>query len=1445
MLTLMQIWVLLSLCSCIAAASLELGVSANWGNAPFMVQLVEAVAGYNESLYIPVMKSILQDAERGNSEWEDDEDEFEESHVEDGGAISLSDRDLYYRVIGGLSPIDTGFTNLNLVNKIYSPRIEAHYLHYNQVVRPELASKVAKKCATDSFGEPLDYPLGAWVKYGDKIYCSESDLYALQTSKSSEATLTFDRVVGSEGPLLVLYGDPQCNRFFGIYNTLLPFAESGKLRFVWRYVPNAKYGSNKMSGYGISLVAKEQHTKALSDGKPVGDIFKFLSQVKAKKSPLVEIPADRLQELSLKVTSFILHEDNSKRFALLKEILHNLPQYASHILELEAPPNHPEVKLSASKNAKIGAGYESLGIYVNGAVTHRLETDLPSLIQKLTREVNLIQEMISYGFNAEQAKLIFSKFALLSAFKETEFRNGATNNRYAVYRDRYVREDKNSGGVVFFNDLDKDDSYNLYSRDRKEVYLQSTSQLRIGQIPPLRENVHDIIFVLNFANKHQLRVFFTLSKVVLDRGLAQQVGVLPIVENEKDAYITDLFYRIMEMGESTEALALLYKYYDAQSEAEEELFNKIDLPEDKVGSYHHHNRSLDKFSINEASVIINGVIHSMRSSNWQAAMGTQITHDVRLLQQKIRGGFDEGLPLKDVLYENAKNFRNTKVIPVDPANIRYKKVSLEMLNKACTFKSASDAASLSGTFWLIGDFNSDEISSQFVSLLEFMETYRSKAVQIKILHTTKDRALLDELFDKFGKVPLTSTVIKDIISRVEVAKSAKSNKFEYDNEMLSLLAKNHIQVHFPSMLFNSRYFRLNKLFTLQDLQLLLEYEFPQRLGIFDEITDAYPEQFFWKPTMHFKKDPTITGMDWFDMVSSTVSNSFFLEDSLLLSDVSRFDFSSLNYYNSIDLTRYDVSKPIDILAIIDPLDEVSQKLLSLLTSLADLPFVNARVLLLPLSGKEGSYKLNRFYGDSFLSSTPNFDTDGFFLGPKDISFGSLPKDTHFSSEPDLPSRWYTIKGQNSENIDLTDIKLDEDIHALYNLTKLAVEAYVKDVFTAASIPGLVLTAQNGVERVEGYTLKNLGYLQFLLGPGEWRLLLKEGTGSEDHYDLLSASDNRYEANNEGVVYVPISVSSLKGSVINPRIRKKSQHDMEDAFSPSLKKRKTRNADINVFSIASGHTYEKLMAIMMLSVMKNTKKNVKFWLLENFLSAHFTEQLPLLALEYGFKYEFVRYKWPLWLRKQQQLHRTVWGYKMLFLDALFPEDLDNIIFVDADQIARTDLSELANLDLEGAPYAFPPMCESRKDMEGYRFWKQGYWKNVLKDDLKYHISALYVVDLKMFRKSLVGDKLRTHYQKLSSDPNSLSNLDQDLPNNLQRLVPIFTLPQDWLWCETWCSEELKKSAKMIDLCNDPTSLESKLERARRLIPEWESYSKDLQRLGLGNLGVFHGKIRDEL
>ena len=104
-----------------------------------------------------------------------------------------------------------------------------------------------------------------------------------------------------------------------------------------------------------------------------------------------------------------------------------------------------------------------------------------------------------------------------------------------------------------------------------------------------------------------------------------------------------------------------------------------------------------------------------------------------------------------------------------------------------------------------------------------------------------------------------------------------------------------------------------------------------------------------------------------------------------------------------------------------------------------------------------------------------------------------------------------------------------------------------------------------------------------------------------------------------------------------------------------------------------------------------------------------------------------------------------------------------------------------------------------------------------------------MDLVRFRKIAAGDRLRAQYQGLSQDPNSLSNLDQDLPNNMIYQVPIKSLPQEWLWCETWCDDGSKSTAKTIDLCNNPLTKEPKLTSAMRIVPEWKAYDDEVRRL----------------
>ena len=196
---------------------------------------------------------------------------------------------------------------------------------------------------------------------------------------------------------------------------------------------------------------------------------------------------------------------------------------------------------------------------------------------------------------------------------------------------------------------------------------------------------------------------------------------------------------------------------------------------------------------------------------------------------------------------------------------------------------------------------------------------------------------------------------------------------------------------------------------------------------------------------------------------------------------------------------------------------------------------------------------------------------------------------------------------------------------------------------------------------------------------------------------------------------------------------------------------------------------------------------------------------------------------------------MWAYKLLFLDVLFLTKTDRVVFVDADQVVLGDLAEVADFDLQGAPYAMVPFCsgaDANPLTTGHRFWDQGFWKDLLRGK-PYHISALFVVDLPTFR--FVADRLRAAYQAMAPDENSLQNLDQDLPNFLNaQNVPLASLPTEWLYCEAWCAPSVKAKAKSIDMCQNPLTKEYKLDMARRIAdPLWTRLDDYLARIEAGD------------
>ncbi|XP_047315092.1 UDP-glucose:glycoprotein glucosyltransferase [Impatiens glandulifera] len=636
----------------------------------------------------------------------------------------------------------------------------------------------------------------------------------------------------------------------------------------------------------------------------------------------------------------------------------------------------------------------------------------------------------------------------------------------------------------------------------------------------------------------------------------------------------------------------------------------------------------------------------------------------------------------------------------------------------------------------------------------------------------------------------------------------------------------------------------NSMLLSPDLQLLESVEFKQRIKHVMEII----EEAKWEDV-----DPdTLTSQFISDIIMFVSSSMATRERS---SESARFEVLNAKY-SAVILQNENSAIHID--AVIDPLSSSGQKLSSLLRILWKSIQPSMRLVLNPISSLS-DLPLKNYYRYVVPSMDDFSSTDDTVHGPKAF-FTNMPLHKTLTMNLDVPEPWLVepvVAIHDLDNILLENLGDTRTLQAVFELEALVLTGHCseKDQEPPRGLQ-LILGSKINPHMVDTIVMANLGYWQMKVSPGVWYLQLANGRSSE-----IYALKGDVDVGQNTVLSKRITINDLRGKVVHMEVVKKKGKEREklllssddDKHSAEKKRGNSWNNNllkwasgfisgseqsiknenevhgrhektINIFSVASGHLYERFLKIMILTVLKNTNRPVKFWFIKNYLSPQFKDVIPHMAREYGFEYELITYKWPTWLHKQKEKQRIIWAYKILFLDVIFPLSLEKVIFVDADQIVRTDMGELYDMDIKGRPLAYTPFCDNNKDMDGYRFWKQGFWKDHLRGR-PYHISALYVVDLVKFRETAAGDNLRIIYETLSKDPNSLSNLDQDLPNYAQHTVPIFSLPQEWLWCESWCGNATKTKAKTIDLCNNPMTKEPKLQGAKRIVLEWPDLDQE--------------------
>ncbi|KAI8067868.1 UDP-glucose:glycoprotein glucosyltransferase-domain-containing protein [Gongronella butleri] len=1196
-----------------------------------------------------------------------------------------------------------------------------------------------------------------------------------------------------------------------------------------------------------------------------------------EKPTIKPMTPEEIKPLSMKAAQFIL---NAKEpLTALAQLAQDFPKHAHKISNVQVSD---DVAMEIAQNQRqfIKAGTNVM--WLNGMPLEDSETNPFFIARALVRERQLVQQLEELGMTRRQALELVSEDPTPSSGTATtpkvfDTRDDAehpavlwmndieSDAQYTVWPSelssllragypgqmRVVR--KNLFNVIMMEDLATAESLKRITQEISSI-IQQGAPLRVGIVPYLDDH--------NGPTSLMAKAWVDLNE---RKGLADSIIFLEEVLRE----MTKAKLEIVTERE----IANAFEKVDSR-----DAWVEIELASPPQGVQQFLARlGLDDTTHGKVMFLNGQFIEYTEQRPWMPSLMTVFQSQMQSLTRSVYMGevgdddnvYDFFLNQPDVAAT-----RNAYITVSDDRPLKMVDASVVQQNIHYV-TSEADGAKI-GNVWVAGDMNSHAGLKMLLNALEFLDA--NKGTRLAVIHvpSTDDQhqedgpLFSDVLYHQLYIEKADFAQLRDLAATQAAHWQETDVQGTPDERLVKPLAPGspvveqnvHKQVteqwnaHYAMVgtkvtpqqaciVVNGRIvgpFAAAKGFSVADMTSLWQVELKDRISPMQARLEQL-EIDLAPDAQHVLADKLTFLVSLFDKVSKSMARNVVL--------ATQKNAVRDRYYARLgsDFTRVtagDASNAYaEIGVLLDPLSEDAQAWAGMLLALADIDGVVVDIRL-NSRPKLDKLPLTRFYR-SVVDTDWHFDGEGQRTVPT-AYFDALPMDPLYTLGVHTIEPWQVTV--QKANMDLDNIKLvDQGVKAVYALEHILIEGHCIDDKTRAPPRGLQFNLDSSAATTGTIVMANLGYFQLKANPGHWQLTIRPGRSSDVyHLDNIATGgdwDKSADPNQ------PLILDSFEGLRVFAGVQKNPGMDDQEvleniddqaksgifsSFSQKVFGKKSapkdhaegarKQADINIFSVASGHLYERFLAIMTASVMKHTDSTVKFWFIENFLSPSFKDFLPELANSYGFEYELVTYKWPSWLNAQTEKQRTIWGYKILFLDVLFPLDLEKVIFVDADQIVRTDMKELVDLDLQGAPYGYTPFCSDRREMDGFRFWNQGYWKDHLAGR-PYHISALYVVDLVRFRQMAAGDRLRATYQQLSVDPNSLANLDQDLPNNMIHAVPIFSLPQEWLWCETWCSDESLTKAKTIDLCNNPLTKEPKLDRARRQVPEWATYDSQIE------------------
>lgn len=252
-------------------------------------------------------------------------------------------------------------------------------------------------------------------------------------------------------------------------------------------------------------------------------------------------------------------------------------------------------------------------------------------------------------------------------------------------------------------------------------------------------------------------------------------------------------------------------------------------------------------------------------------------------------------------------------------------------------------------------------------------------------------------------------------------------------------------------------------------------------------------------------------------------------------------------------------------------------------------------------------------------------------------------------------------------------------------------------------------------------------------------------------------------------------------------------------------------------LTSSEYYAPYTYVLMLSILENTSRKVKFYILTTDITESTKDRFETLKNSGTCEIEYVEVdlkNYPL--PKQQRANAIV--YSKMNLPKFIP-DLKKCLVLDSDIIVKIDVGEIYDIDL-GENYVawVPDQIDIAKKKED--FWLDNF--NMPKDK-QYINSGVLLLNLEAYKKDSIEKKLLENYKKFKKD---ILFFDQDLfyitlSDKCIYLDYEYNYLSQLPYTDSEIKERLKKTAKIIHYGADLKPWFYPLEEQAEI---WWSYAK---------------------